>query len=755
MHGRIAIHGRDVVPGKVTLMLIETTNLRVQADDQIATLWLDVQGQSIHTFSSALLDEIDAALKVVQQQSALDILLIRSAKPSGFGRGYDPHELASLNTDSECSAFAEHGQNVLDRLSQLSGRILTVALIDGLCTGAALEIAMACDYRIAVARPMTQLGFNEVQASLTPCWGGTQRLPRLVGVQRALRMLLGGEIISARHAKKWGLVDHVFCERRAKIELRSFLGSLQDAPRKRRTPRSFWHRMRDGNPIARFQNYRQAKQSLNDVSITERPAPHRILDAVKIGRTCFREGLMRERSAFAELVRSEGSRHALQRQMSADQPAKVYPEPMNPVPLLPETVGIVGGGDLGASLARWLSLRGRRVIIQEATEQSLATTNIRLERLFADAIERGWCTPLEAKQANQSIERTLQWNGFDRVGWAIESVPEDLGMKREVFQELEARCRPRVPIVSTSSTLQIEAMQAELTRPGRVAGLNFLTPFDENSLVEIARTGMTDSMTLLSLDSWLRTLGKLPVMVSDRPGRVVQRLLLAYLSEAVTLVSEGLPPDVIDSAMRQFGMIEGPLELLDRLGFDHVADLVKNLQLSCGDRFARNLLLEPMRALGWTGRGVGQGFYRYRGRKRKVNEIARMLIWRDVDEDVVAHYIFDPAEFLREGVKRLVLRTVNEAAACLGDEYSAGPATIDLAMTLGAGWAPHRGGPLRYADEIGVSSIVEQLYFLADRFGKRFRPCEELQERGEAGESFHGTLAPMIGQQLASLRLVG
>jgi len=162
-----------------------------------------------------------------------------------------------------------------------------------------------------------------------------------------------------------------------------------------------------------------------------------------------------------------------------------------------------------------------------------------------------------------------------------------------------------------------------------------------------------------------------------------------------------------------------------------------------------------MRALGWTGRGGGQGFYRYRGRKRKVNEIARMLIWRDVDEDVVAHYIFDPAEFLREGVKRLVLRTVNEAAACLGDEYSAGPATIDLAMTLGAGWAPHRGGPLRYADEIGVSSIVEQLYFLADRFGKRFRPCEELQERGEAGESFHGTLAPMIGQQLASLRLVG
>src|SRR5262249_36853811 len=229
------------------------------------------------------------------------------------------------------------------------------------------------------------------------------------------------------------------------------------------------------------------------------------------------------------------------------------------------------------------------------------------------------------------------------------------------------------------------------------------------------------------------------LLVGDRPGRVITRMQLAYLSEAVVLVAEGLPSELIDREMRRFGMPRGPLETIDAFGLDRLARLLDKPQHARGDSFARNLLLERMRSFGWNGRENGEGFYRYRtGRERgRENHLARVVMWRDTDVDVISHYVFDPKEALDSGVERLALRSVNEAAACLAEEPDADAGLIDLAAAWGLGWAPHRGGPLRYADEQGLTNVAERLADFTERFGKRFEPCVELLRRAEAGESFH------------------
>ena len=718
-------------------MLHESPNVRVELDDQIATLWLDCRGRAENRFTLETLDELERALRVVQRVPCLDILVVRSAKPAGFSPGYDLDDFAGMRSPVERSAFAARGQQVTQLLGNVSRNALTVAVVEGECRSAGLELALACDYRVVVARPETVFSFPEVNRGLIPCWGGTLRLPRLVGLSHALDLLLNERELSGREAVAWGLADLAVCDRRARIDIQAFLDKWQDSPRKLPMPRSLRQRLRDGFSLTRWATLLNANGRPADVDEEERPASLAILKAVRLGYSSSAEGLAAERNAIAELGATPACRNALARARLALQPARIYPEPINPPAPLPERVGIVGGGVTGTSLAAWLALRGRNVVLQEYSDDSLQLANERLDTRFREAIDRGLVTSLEADQAKKNIRRTTSWIGFEEAQFVFEAVDEDLGVKRGVFHELEQRVRPRAILATASSTIGVEAIQAELLRPGRVAGVHFLDASCRNPLVEIVRAPGTDSGTLASLDSWLRIWGKTPVLVSDRPGRLVQRVQLAYLSEAVLLVAEGLPPELIDREMRRFGMARGPLETVDAIGFDALARSIENLQLARGDQFAQNLMLERMRSFGWNGKESGEGFYRYRRGRAKPNHLARMVMWRDVEEDAIGHYVFDPQEALDVGVERLVLRSVNELAACLCEEHDADPAVLDLAMALGAGWASHRGGPLRHADGLGLVAVVERLTEFAERFGKRFEPCVELQRRAEAGESFY------------------
>lgn len=723
-------------------MLHESANIRVELDDQIATLWLDHRDEPGNPLTFAVLDELESALQAIESTPSIDLLVLRSGQAVGFSRGFDLDEIAGLPARADRAAFAARGQQIIQKLTQAVPDGLTIAVIEGECRSGGLELALSCDYRVAVARPDTVFGFPEVERGLMPCWGGTWRLPRLVGFRPALDLLLNGQEWTANQSLKLGLVDRLFDQSSARIELQAFLDQLQDSPRRLALPRRFGQRLRDNFTLGRWFTLKQANRWLIDTIDKERPAGRAILKAAWMGLSSGPEALAAERSLFVELSETDVFRHAVEREDRARMPARVYPEPINPIAAVPERVGIVGAGELGAPLACWLTLRGRQVVVQESSDETLRLASDRIDQGFAAICSRGAISPNEAEKAKKNIRKTTNWNGFDSAGLVIEAIDEDLGMKRGLFHELEQHVRPRAILATTSSTLRVEAIQAELERPGRVAGLHFLDAALGNPLVEVARSPLTDSGTLAALDQWFRGWGKTPVFVSDRPGRLVYRVQLAYLSEAVQLVSEGLPPDLIDRDMRRFGMRTGPLQWIDTFGFDDTARLVENLQIARGDGFVGNLLLDRFRNFGLNGRENGEGFYRYRRDRASTNHLARMISWNDASEDVICHYVFDPQEALDDGVERMVLRAINEAAACLPDEPDADPGLVDMALTLGAGWAPHRGGPLRYADEMGLPTIVERLTEFTERFGKRFEPCVELQRRAEAGEAFYENLTP-------------
>jgi len=727
-------------------MLFESPSIRVERQDQIATLWLDVPDRSANLFTRELIEEFEQALLAVRQAPCLDLLVLRSAKAAGFSPGF-----MLPDSSAEHALFAAKGQHLTRLLETVGPDLLTVAVIEGDCRSSGLELALACDYRVLLAKPDTVLDFPECSLGLTPCWGATQRLPRLIGRKRALSMLIQGEAARGRQAVEWGLVDAAWSETSFRIELQAFIDRLQDAPRRLATPRSLRNRWHDRVPPLRWLSLRQAARQLADVDKQERPAPTAILNAIKRGYRSLADGLAAERTAFAELAATDACRIAFERERLTNAAPRLFPEPINPILPLPERIGIVGGGDLGAALVCDLALRGRQLILQELNDESLEQANRRIARHFREAIADGHFTTAEAELASKNIRRTTAWNGFEDAEFVIEAVDDDSGIKRGIFHELEQRVRPRVILASASSTIVIDALQAELQRPGRVAGLHFLNGV--NPLVEVVRGAATETGTLATLDSWLRVLGRKPIIVGDRPGRLVRRVQLAYWSEAVLLMAEGLPPELVDREMRRFGMAEGPFEEMDRFGFDALAQLVEDLQHARGDVFARNLLLERMRVYGWNGRDSGEGFYRYRHGRARPNSLARMIMWHDVEDDVIGYYVYDPEQALRDGVERLVLRGINEAAACLADEHDGAPDLVDLALVCGMNWAPHRGGPLRYADELGVGSVADRLTEFTERYGKRFEPCLELQRRAEAGESFHGTAVIRVPTPVPELRM--
>jgi len=719
-------------------MLYESPNIRVEFDDQVATLWLDRDDSPTNRLTTSMLDELDAALQAIRGLPCVDVLLVRSAKSGEFCTGLDLNEYESV----DATALAGRGQQTLQMLSNLRPNMTTVAVIEGACRSQGLELALACDRRFVVAAPRASFAFPDVHLGLAPCWGGAVRLPKLIGLRPALNLLLNGEGVSAGQALRIGLIDHLCEPREFKARLQTLVDQLQDGARPLPTPRRLVERLAIGTSFGRWMTYRATDTLIDDVDGAERPAVRAIHRAVWAGISSAVEGFAAERALLPVLLDTDACRTALAQARLAEQPSRIYPEPINPTPARPERLGIVGGGELGAQLAVFFAMHGSDVVVQEYAEETLAAANERIDNVVAGKLQAGELTRATADQLRKAIRRTANWTGFDRVQWVIEAVDEDLGIKRGIISELERQLRPRTIIASTSTTLRIEAMQAEMQRPGRLVGLHPVDMASRGSLVEVVRAPATDSSTLASLCEWLRGWGMLPLVVGDRPGRLVTRVRMNYLSEAVQLVAEGLPPEAIDRDLRRFGMPAGPLEQIDRIGFQRLANLTENMQLARGDRFARNLLLERMRGFGCDGRESGEGFYLYRGGRTRPSQLARMINWNDSDEDVISHYVFDPEESLELGVERLILRTINEAAAALSDESDLDPALVDLGLARGMGWAPHRGGPLLHADKLGLANVVDRLAEFSERFGRRFEPCVELQRRAEAGESFYGSAVP-------------
>lgn len=713
----------------------ETLSLDRDTDGSVV-LTLDVPGRGVNVLTRQVFADLHAALDRLAAEARVAVLVLRSGKKSGFLAGADLNEFRGIGDIVDAQAVSASGQQLFARLAAMP--FPTVAVIHGPCLGGGLELALACDYRLVVDRPNTQLGLPEVELGLLPAWGGTVRLPRLIGLERALQVILGGKRLDAREAHAWGLADALA---RTEAELREQYGRLvvravmAGKPRRRGLPLRTWRqRLLESNPFGRRLIFQATERRLRQRVPDDMPAFAEAVETVRQGLRLGEEGgQVREREAAGRLAVSLPSRHLIELFFLREAARRLPLAMADARPV--RTLGVVGGGVMGAGIAQLAALAGCQVIVQEVSDAALAAALGRIDELFAKAVARRRLRADEAATRRGQVRGTLAWEGFDAADLVIEAAVEDVEVKRNLFRELLRRTPESTVLASNTSSLALATIRQGLPATARLAGLHFFNPVHKMPLVEVAASDDTAAAARALLTRFALDVGKTPVQVGDGPGFLVNRVLMPYLDEAVRLVGEGMKARDVDQLMRRFGLPVGPLELLDEIGLDVAAHVAASMRQQTGTTTDVAAVFERMRQQGWLGAKVGRGFYVHGKKQKKPHPAAEALV-REASNPLPTSIHLPAGARLADARERLVLLMVNEAAAALERRLAADAATVDLALVLGIGWAPHRGGPLQYADDRGAADIVRALDALTARLGPRFTPCAELRRRAAGGERF-------------------
>ena len=511
------------------------------------------------------------------------LLVIVSRKPSSFVVGADIQEFTKVTGPDDAMALSAVGQRLFDKLSSLP--MPTVAVIHGLCLGGGLELALACDYRAVLDAPEAQIGFPEIELGILPAWGGTQRLPRVVGLERAFQVILQRRRLNAGAALRWGLADFRAPDQETALrEIESKYKDLFVTQGKRvreRLPLRTWRqRFLEGTKLSRWLLFRGVARVLRRRVPDDMPAPWEALRAIEVGqRHGIAAGLAREREAVGRLAQSTAARNLISLFFLIEQARKGGLDGASTAESAAarqsiRRVGVVGAGIMGAGIAQLAAIKGFDLVVQEINEAALAAGVRKIGELLQKAVKRGVLPAGDAERLLARMGKTTSWEGFGDVDLVIEAAIEDLEIKRQLFRELEKRTKNTAILATNTSSLSVTELQKSSARPTRIAGLHFFNPVHKMPLVEVIHAPVTAKDIAPVLASWAAGLGKTPVIVRDSPGFLVNRILMPYLNEAGMLIAEGLPVEHVDRIMRRFGMPMGPLELLDQVGLDvaaHVA----------------------------------------------------------------------------------------------------------------------------------------------------------------------------------------
>ena len=678
-------------------------------EDGIAFIRFDRSGSSVNVLDTLTLRQLEVIVNDLDRRSLRGIIFV-SSKPAVFIAGADLKELAATE---DRAGLVELGQQIFTRIEAL--RCVTVAAIHGACAGGGLEISLACDYRVASDAHVTKIGLPEVKLGLIPAWGGSTRLPRLIGLPRALKVILGGDLMPSAKALKLGLVDAIAPPERLTLLAERFV----DKGKRRRSFRH-WRWIPAWQTVAAL-----TRKSVLPKTRGHYPAASSAIDVVsKSVVRSIPQSLAAEKKAILALAEGDVSRNLIRLFFLQDR-AKHLPAPKA---ASIEKTAVIGSGVMGAGIAQWFAARGKEVLLRDVGPEQLAQGLHRAEKLFSDAKRRGILSSCEARAGMDRIvpaEIAVQMNSIDLV---VEAVSEDMQVKKTIFADLEERVRLDTILATNTSALSIAEISRGLRDPTRLLGLHFFNPVHRMKLVEIARGELTSDLAIDTAVAFVQRIGKLPVVVKDRPGFLVNRILLPYLLEAVRLLVAGAPIEAIDESMLDFGMPMGPLRLLDEIGLDVAGDVGETLCKAFPDRMHTPDVFAQLLADNAKGKKTGRGFYEYRsGRVVGVNRFA--ISRREAD---------DKASLTREQLQeRMVFLMINEAARCLEEGIVDDPRDIDFAMVMGAGFAPFRGGPLRHADHIGITKVTENLERLARSRERQFAPSNLLIEMTRQEKKFY------------------
>ena len=706
-----------VMPAVATAPMIR----REIGDDYICLLTFDRRESGANIFDAVTLDELNEHLDFVENESPLRGLIIASAKKSIFIAGADLRTLLQGARSGEMRAFIAQGQKVFNRLAEL--KIPTVAAIHGASAGGGYEVTLACDYRVASDDPATRVGLPETTLGLIPAWGGCTRLPRVIGAEKAADVIVKGNLYSVQEALKLGLIDEIAPR-----------DQLVDLAKKK---------LRDGKrrALAAPKLDREIPPPRN-----HNPAPARALEVIKKGLfASTQQALAFELDAIVDLGKIESTQNLIRSFFLAEK----YKKGTSKTPR--ERVvhaAVIGAGVMGSGIAQWLSSHGVSVILRDIAREQIDRGLANIEKMYGDAVKRGLMTEEKAKEGRARIVASTAPMELRDVQIVIEAAAEKMNVKREVFRELAMEAGSKTIIATNTSALPIGELADVTVSPEHVIGLHFFNPVSRMKLVEVVVAKETSEETRERSLAFVRQIGKLPVVVRDSPGFLVNRVLFPYLLDAAELFESGLHAEKIDNALLQWGMPMGPLRLIDEIGVDIAVDIGNTLEKAYGRRDHVSAILLWLRDRQMLGRKTGAGFYKYDGKVQTPND--SLTRWRralhgepegaDGPNPAAAGPDWHRDPRLRSNEEklthRLIFLMVNEAAGCVEERVVDSPEDADYGMILGTGFAPFRGGPLRFAEHFGLKKIVEAMDRLAQS-EEKFSPCDILRKHARDATKFY------------------
>ena len=726
--------------------------LRVETrDDGVALLTLDIPGESVNTLKPSFADDFREAVETLESSPEIRAAVLISGKKDNFLAGADVEMLKDAETADQAADLARQGQRAMQRIADL--KIPIVAAIHGSCLGGGLELAMACHARVATDSSKTKLGVPEVQLGLLPGAAGTQRLPRLIGIQAALDLILTGKQIPAKKAKSLGLVDEVVPEPtllRAAVDLAL---SLSERAEDDKTPidrftSALKHMLSsdelsdlllEDNPVGRKVLFDQARKKLLAKTKGNYPAPERALEAVRIGASEGMErGLEVEAQHFGELVVSPEARQLMNiffatQELKKDTGSDAPGAEARPI----HKVGVLGGGLMGAGIAYVTAVNaGLPVRIKDKDHKGVRHGLGYVRGILDERVKRRRMTSRERLELMHQVTGTTDTRGFAEPEVVIEAVFEDLGLKHRVLREIEEVGRDDVIFASNTSTIPITRIAEASKHPETVIGMHYFSPVHKMPLLEIIVTDQTAPWVTATCVELGKKQGKTVIVVRDGVGFYTSRILGPYMNEAMHILSEGVPIETIDRALVNFGFPVGPVKLLDEVGIDVAQKAASVVGSAFGDRIEPPPGMDALIADERYGRKNGKGFYLY-GKKQK-----------GVDESIYGVLGLEPSKQMdpEQIALRCTLQMVNEAAHCFGEGILRSARDGDIGAIFGLGFPPFRGGPFRYVDSVGAAKIVQQLEGYADNHGKRFEPAPVLRDLAKSGKTFYGDGEPSPGE---------
>lgn len=695
-------------------------------DSGIAVITINLRGAAFNTLGTKSMTELAALIEDVKANKAVKGLVISSGKEDSFIAGADVKEIQAIQCRSLGEAFeaSKLGKEIFQKIADLPFN--TVAAINGICLGGGAELTFACKYRIATKN--AKIGLPETKLGFVPGWGGCVRLPRLVGVAKALEMILAGSVLSADKALKCGLISEI-------VESKDLLSRAIQigreggvAPRAVPLKDSLQRMLLETNPIGLDVLRSMAYKGMMAQTKGKYPAHKEALDVIiRSAALPEADGFKLESNAFAKLAMTNISRNLVGIYFAQNESKKL------PVALAKDkkiaTVGVLGAGVMGAGIAQVAAKAGFKVIVKDVKPEFVAKGKETVLKLFAGLVSKHRMKQEEVdKIMSEKMIFTTDYAPLSECDLVIEAVIEDLEAKKKVLAELENVIKKDFVFGSNTSSLSINEMALAAKKPSSVVGIHFFNPVHKMLLVEIVRAKQSDDHSVALAQSFALDLDKTTVTTSDSPGFVVNRILAPYMREAAILAEEGVPVEDIDRAMKSFGMLMGPMALLDEVGLDIAAKVIHVMHAALGERMTEPLLMKSIENLKLLGKKGGKGIYLYDEAKKPTG----------VNPEFQACIKAEPRKLQKSQIQdRLVLLMLNEAVRCIEEKVITEPSQLDLALIFGIGFPPFEGGILRYADQQGVRLLCDKLELLAQAEGHRYVPCELLRQKARQRETFY------------------